>query len=152
VSWKSKTEANDVPRDDRRILAAAKLAGFFRDLERSQTSPNLPALRIGEIIVTAFDDHDRGLFLLNDEGQTIWWRQPPGEERPGEPKAVEKWDMLRKWGESSKKRSLPEQDYWRFSQTELCEVCTHPGRPHLTKPAQDEDAQANSERKAGGSG
>ncbi len=151
VSWKSKAETNDVPRDDRRILAAAKLAAFLRDQERSQSSQNLPALRIGEIIVTDFNK-GRGLFLLNDEGETIWWRQAPGEERPGEPKAGEKWDMLRKWGESSKKRSLPERDYWKFTQTELCEVCLHPGRPHQTKPAQDEDAQGNPERKTGGSG
>ena len=84
---------------------------------QSQSSQNLPALRIGEIIVTDFDD--RGLFILNDEGQTIWWREAPGEERPGEPKAGEKWEMLRKWGESSKKRALPERDYWKFSATEL---------------------------------
>jgi len=150
VSWKSKDETNDVPRDDQRILAAAKLAGFLRDPERSQSSQNLPALRIGEIIVTDFKE--RGLFLLNDEGQTIWWRQAPGEERPGEPSAGDKWEMLRKWGESSKKRSLPAGDYWMFSPTELREVCSHSGQHHSGKPAQDEDAQANSERKAGGSG
>jgi hypothetical protein len=151
LSWKSEAEPNDVPRADRRVLAAAKLAGFLRDQEQSQTSQNLPALRIGEIIVTDFND--RGLFVLNDEGQTICWRQAPGEERPGEPKSAEKWDMLRKWGESSKKRSLPERDYWWFSQTELREVCTHAGRPHLTKPApEDEGAQVNTERKAGRSG
>ncbi len=151
VSWKSKAETNDLPRDVRRILAAAKLAGFLRDQVRSGSSQNLPALRIGEIIVTDFNT-GRGLFVLNDEGQTIWWRQAPGEERPGEPKAGEKWDILRKWGDSSKKRSLPARDYWRFTRTDLCEVCLHPGRPHETRSSQDEDAQVNSERKAGGSG
>jgi hypothetical protein len=138
VSWKSKNETDDIPREDRRILAAAKLAGFFHDQESRQTTEAPPALRIGEIIVTAFFDNDRGLFVLNDEGQTIWWREAPGEERPGEPKAGEKWKMLRKWGESNKKRALPDRDYWRFSQTDLCAVCLHPGRPHVTKPAPDE--------------
>jgi hypothetical protein len=150
VSWKSRTEANDVALDDPRIHAAAKLAGFLRDQGESQTGVKLPALRIGEIIVTDFEH--RGIFLLNDEGQTIWWRQAPGEERPGEPKASEKWVMLRKWGESSKKRSLPEHDYWAFSPTELFHVCPEPGHPHLAKPPQDEDTQEISERKAGRSG
>jgi len=140
VSWKSRTTADDIPRDDRRILAAAKLAGFLRDQEQSQPNQTLPALRIGEIIVTDFFSNDRGLFLLNDQAQTIWWRQAPGEERPGEPKAFEKWSMLRKWGESSMKHSLPEHDYWTFSQTGVCEVCTHRGRPHAFKPPQQDGA------------
>jgi hypothetical protein len=149
VTWKSKTAETDSPRPDQRILAAAKLAAFLRDQTQRQSRPDLLALRVGEIIVTDFEN--RGLFLLNDEGQIIWWRSAPGEERPGEPTAVEKWKILRKWGESSKRRLLPERDYWRFSQTELYAACPHDGR-HLTKPVTDDRAGANSDRSADGSG
>ena len=156
VSWKTRSKNDDVPRDDPRIRAAAKLAGFLRSQAQSQSSTIPRAIRIGEIIVTVFDKNDRGLFVLNDEGQTIWWRQAPGEERPGEPKASEKWEMLRKWCESGKKRTLPEHDYWAFSATELLHVCPEPGHPHLTKTAAESDTHAesdtdaNSQRKVGG--
>jgi hypothetical protein len=153
VCWKSNTKTNEIPREDRRILAAARLAGYVRAKEQLQSSQNLPALRIGEIIVPDFDDFDRRrLFVLNDERQTIWWRDSPGEERPGEPNADEKWEMLRKWGESSKQRALPDRDYWRFSPKELVPVCLHEGRPHQGKAARDEDAEGNFERKGAGSG
>ncbi len=150
VSWKFKTEPNAIPREDRSIIAAAKLAGYLRDKEELNSTQNSPALRIGEIIVSDFGV--RRLFVLNDEAQVIWWREAPGEERPGEPKADEKWDMLRKWGESSAKHSLPEGDFWKFSGTEVVPVCTHRGEPHHPRAAQNEDVDAISGKKASGSG
>src|SRR5262249_55130472 len=121
-----------------------------------QSALDVPALRIGEIIVSAFEK--RGLFLLNGEGQTIWWRQPPGQEWPREPKATEKWAALRKWGESSKIRGLPSGDYWKFSSpeakvssTEVVPAGPHGGE-HLAQPPKSDTVNGNSGRKALGSG
>jgi hypothetical protein len=150
VTWKTQNEPDEIPHEDPRIIAAAKLAGYVHSKQQVQSTQNLPAFKIGEIMISDFER--RRLFVLNDEGQTIWWRDAPGEERPGDPNADEKWEILRKWGESSKKRSLPDGDFWRFSSMELVPVCPHPGRPHQAQPAGAEGSAGNSARKAEGSG
>lgn len=150
VSWKSPSGTDGIARQDQRIIAAAKLAGYLRDQKRLGSARGLSALRIGEIIVTDF--HKRQLWVLNDENQMIWWRNAPGEEAPGEPKADEKWEMLRKWGESAGKRSLPAGDYWAFSPTAIVPVCCCPGHPHSAKAAKGGEIDANSAGNAAGSG
>jgi hypothetical protein len=146
VQWKS-TANDDLPHEDQRILAAAKLAGFLRSQEQSLPGGNSPALHAEEIIVTDFER--RGLFLLNGAGAILWWNETPGEEQPGRPKAEEKWAILCKWSLLNEPQTLPAGDFWAFSQTELLRVCPHPNRKHLAKPVDGGDQPGDSQRNPG---
>jgi hypothetical protein len=147
VQWKSATAAGDLPREDRRILAAAKLAGFLRLQEQSLPSPITPALHAEEIIITDFEK--RGLFLVNAAGAFLWWGEAPGEESPGRRKAEEKWAILCKSAERNEPRPLPEGDFWAFSQSELVHVCPHPDRKHLGRPLREPERPGDSSREPG---
>jgi hypothetical protein len=116
-AWKSGAAGGLGSRQDRAVVAAAKLAGFFDEPDRRREAALLPALRIVTIIAT--DDHDRGLFVQNAEDTTILWRNAPGDEAAGEPNAEEKWHILRKWANSHGLHSLPARDFWEFSGSDI---------------------------------
>jgi preprotein translocase subunit SecA len=121
VAWASENEASD-----RKILAAAKLAGFLATAHQRADFGASPPLRFIEINVSDFDQH--GLFLFTGDGAVIWWRSPPGEETAGEPRAAEKWALLRDWAAGNEKRALREGDYWYFSGKKLKRTSTYPGK------------------------
>ena len=125
--WKSKPKAGDVEQVDERMIAAAGLASFLRHQARTGAKSS-PALQMIEIIVTDFGG--RGLFVLNVNGTVFCWGRAPGSERPRELTALEKWQMLLKWSESSTGNTLTAPDYWEFSARGMSPVCTHPQAPH----------------------
>jgi hypothetical protein len=110
-AWKSGAAAALGARQDRAVLAAAKLAGYLNTSGRRHEAALLPALRIVTIIAT----DDRGLFVQNAEETYILWRDAPGDEASDEPSAEEKWLVLGKWAKNSSRRSLPPRDFWKFS-------------------------------------
>jgi hypothetical protein len=127
VVWKSKSKSGEVEQVDRRIVAAAGLARFLR--QQGRLGGKLPpALQMIEIIVTDFGG--RGLFLLNAKGTVFCWGRAPGAEQPRELTAMEKWETLRRWTESSLGQTLAEGDYWEFSRRGVSLVCTHIHGPH----------------------
>jgi hypothetical protein len=130
VIWKSRPEGSDRDEPDRRILAATKLAGFLSQPARVGDASRSPALRMIEIDVTEFHPHG-GVFLKNAEDAWIWWKEAPGDERPGRPTAAEKWAMLQRWRESSDHRPLPQGDYLAFDGTQI--------RHHQDQKKKDEE-------------
>lgn len=112
VVWKSRLKGSDQDEPERRILAAAKLAGFLREPAQMGDAERWPALRMIEINVSNYDPH--GLFLLNAEDSAIWWTDAPGDEPPGRPTAGEKWAMLQRWRASDDHRPIPKTDFWAF--------------------------------------
>jgi hypothetical protein len=127
VVWKSKLKSGEVEQVDDRMIAAAGLARFLGQQGRS-SGKSSPALQMIEIIVTDFGG--RGLFVVNASGTVFCWGKAPGAERPRELTAVEKWQSLLKWAESSPGNTLDNWDYWEFSPRGMSLVCTHPNRPH----------------------
>ncbi len=121
VVWK--TLSTGVLEPDRRIVAAAKTAGFLAAARKSTSK-----LAIESIIVSDFDR--RGLFLQTDLGILVWWRSAPGSEKGTEPLASEKWVVLEEWAATRKPVPIPPLDYMAFSGKALVQVCPHEGRPH----------------------
>ena len=95
-----------------------------------------PALRFGEIIVTGFGK--RGLFVVNAEGATICWGERPGDERPGQPSAEEKWAILVAWDKTTPARFLVEGDFWAFSKegAQVCLCSRHEASHRRKKPSE----------------
>jgi hypothetical protein len=131
VIWTSRLPGSDRDEPDRRILAAAKLAGFLAKPAQVSGADRWPALRMIEINVTNF--HPHGLFLRNAENSAIWWSEPPGDELAGRPTAEQKWAMLERWCASPGHQPLPIDDYWAFSGTQVEPVCHHDDHPHGIK-------------------
>jgi hypothetical protein len=128
IGWKTRAMGSDHDEVDVRVLAAAKLASFLSQPSQLGDANRRRALRMIEINVTEFDAH--GLFLKNVEDAWIWWREAPGDERPGRPTAAEKWAMLRRWEESTDHRPLPQGDYWAFKGTQVSQVRKHDRDSH----------------------
>jgi hypothetical protein len=137
VVWKSKAGGSEVDEVDERIVAAAGLARFLRRECQGAGPSGSSALRMVEIIVTDLADFGkRGLFMLNSEGTEFCWGSAPGSERPREPTAQEKWQILLRWSESSAEHTLAPEDYWDFSQKGLSHVCPRTHRPrHIPRSA-----------------
>jgi hypothetical protein len=134
VVWKSKSKAGELEQIDDRIVAAAGLARFLKQHGQGGGGDISPALQMIEIIVSDFDN--RGLFVLNARESMFCWGRAPGSERPKELTAVEKWQMLLRWAESSPRQSLADEDYWEISTRGLSVVCTHKGGPHRREERQ----------------
>ncbi len=139
VVWKSKSPGGEIEQVEDRIVAAGRLARFLTEEAGVDGTKTPSALRMIEIIVPTkemiapgkvSDFEERGLFAMNAEGVEFCWGHAPGSERPGEPGALAKWQMLRKWEETTPTRTLADGDYWEFSRKGLRQVCTHVDRPH----------------------
>jgi hypothetical protein len=124
VVWKSKSSGGEIEQVDERIVAAGKLARFLT--QEGRVDSTKAALRMIEIIVPELSDfRNRGLFVLNAEGAEFCWGKAPGSEGPGEPSSDAKWQMLRRWEETTPKRTLADGDYWEFSRKGLSHECPH---------------------------
>jgi hypothetical protein len=119
--WKSRSEPGGRDEVDERIQAAARLAGFLMQVPQRADADRSSALRITQIIVTAFEK--RGLFVFNAEGAIILWGDAPSGTRSGVPTADEKWAILRHWERSTAARFLDQGDYWAFEKNQLVHRC-----------------------------
>jgi hypothetical protein len=133
VVWKSKSPEPDVDRVDERIVAAGRLARFFREHALGDGAAGSKSLRMIEIIVTDFAD--RGLFVVNSEGTVFCWGSAPGSEAPREESADEKWQILLRWSEQAGDHTLPREDYWDFTAKGLEHRCPRSHHPRHTEPA-----------------
>jgi hypothetical protein len=131
--WKLPTDSEGEVVPDRRIVAAAALAGFLAAPGRRAEAARSAALDIKEINVDYFDM--KRLFIRNAEAAWIWWDYAPGHEPPGKPVAEEKWAMLERWRESiTAVELLPrDRDYLDLSEPRAVVHCFHPNAPHGTK-------------------
>jgi hypothetical protein len=151
VTWKSRTRPGGLESVNESIVAAAGLAGFISKKQRASTIEKLPALKVTEIMVGAFEK--RGLFMVNAERAVIWWRYAPKREPPGEPSAEVKWAMLEEWQRTETKRLLPEPDYWGFSETGVVRFCTHGDPTHRSlEPRERRDGKTQLPDKPAGAG
>jgi hypothetical protein len=132
LTWKSRSEGDEVDRVDERVTAAATLAAFLVKAPQVRDAEGSPALTILEIIVTDFSL--RGLFAINAEGAAFWWRGAPGAEGPDEPVALKKWSMMRDWAATTRDRFLETGDYWAFSAEQVYHVCPRRHRPASHRP------------------
>jgi hypothetical protein len=131
VVWKSKAGGADLDCVDERIIAAAGLAKFLRQHLDGEGAGGPHALRMTEIMLADPKDFGpRSLFTVNALGAVFWWGSAPGSETSREPTAHEKWQILLRWNETSRKESLADGDYWAFSTKGLSRVCPHPNGPH----------------------
>ncbi len=121
--WKSSAPGAEGPRQERCVLGAATLAGFFQEPDRAGQAASVPAVRILAIFAT----DPRGFFVQNAEGAMIYWGDAPGSELNGNPVAQEKWEILKKWADTPGRHNLPGRDYWTFSGSELVPVKTRSG-------------------------
>jgi len=119
LPWKTATP--DQPKlaaIDRYVIQAAKLAGFLLSPERKHEAEAVPALVIDSIIPST-DLNEHQLYVRKVGPVLILWGAAPGDERPGEPSAEEKWRIL---VEKTKKNALesPKQaDYWYFTRDDM---------------------------------
>jgi hypothetical protein len=117
------------PEDDRRVIAAAKLAGFYLQEPRRLDVRAHPGLRLREINANSsiglfiWIEHDR-VRIKRGEPAAFLWGEAPGDERPGDPTADQKWAMLRDYVESQADPLPPGATYWVFSKKGLI---AHPG-------------------------
>jgi hypothetical protein len=124
--WKSTALLPEASKQERAILGAAHLAAFLAEPNRAREAATLPALQFWSIYATD-PPHDRGLFVRSAE-DTILWGNGPGEEAAGEPDAVAKWVVLKKWANNSARSSLLPGSFWAFFRSELRPVETNRGR------------------------
>ena len=115
--WKKGNAAEDLARPDERVMAAARLADF---LKARQAAEPIPALRVEKI--HPMTEHRR-LSVEFDDQLIVFWGEPPGGERPGEPTASEKWDMLRDHVRRHGTLGVPDptKTYLRFTKDGLVE-------------------------------
>lgn len=121
-----KTDSADSAEVDRGVAQAARLAGFLLDPDRRGLAENTPALRV--LVIATTESNGRGLFVQNAEGTMILWGGAPGEERPGEPTAAEKWRLLVAKAKSDGLRRGDRGDYWAFVHNDLRYMKTAPPR------------------------
>jgi len=112
-----KTDANNSPEVDRGVIQAARLAGFLLDPDRRGQADETPALRV--LVIATTEANGRGLFVQNAEGAMILWGSGPGDERPGEPSAPEKWELLAAKAKTDGIRRGDRGDYWAFVHNDL---------------------------------
>lgn len=112
-----KTESADSAEVDRGVIQAAGLAGFLLEPERRRQADETHALRI--LVIETTESEGRGLFVLNAEGAMILWGRGPGEERPGEPSALDKWELLTAKAKAEGIRPGDPGDYWAFVRNDL---------------------------------
>jgi hypothetical protein len=122
LTWKSSPAD---PQLDRRILSAAKLAGFFKRKEQD-LDPKSKTPRIELISLNDGDDLERGQCIRTTDSEDLFlWGPGPGEEPPGSLTADEKWALICEWAESRPRRKLQKaDDYWEFQKTGLIPVST----------------------------
>jgi hypothetical protein len=120
IEWKPRPGITDLAPGNGRIRSAAKLACFLAEMLRTTDLNSHPGL--GFRSINPMDDAKdyRGLFLWNDDDQTyLLWGEAPGEERNGELKAEEKWAKICAWGQSAKRRTLPDGFFWMIDESGL---------------------------------
>lgn len=113
-----RTESPDHPERaevDRSILQAAKLAGFFNAPDRKREAESTSALRM--LVIAANDP--RGLFVQSADNVMILWGEAPGEEKPDEPQADEKWRTLDAKTKLNALKPHARAGYWRFTRDDL---------------------------------
>ena len=130
--WKKGDAAEGLARPDERVLAAARLADF---LKVKRADAPIPALRVSKI--HPMTERKRGdaaegqarpfdrvwLSIEFDDQLIVLWGDPPGGERPGEPSASKKWDMLREHVRDHETLSVPDptKTYWKLTEDGLVE-------------------------------
>jgi len=112
-----KTESADAAEIDRGVVQAAGLAGFLLEPERRRQADEIPALRV--LVISTTESEGRGLFVQNAEGTMILWGRGPGDERPGEPSALDKWELLTAKAKAEGIRRGNPGDYWAFVRNDL---------------------------------
>ncbi len=97
---------------DKRVRAAAQLAGFLK-----HAGVNSPAQAASLHVVAIHPEHPRGLFVQLSKQVMVLWGEAPGQEPKGRPSAMEKWEILRDWVEHGGPASLnlSEGEYAVFS-------------------------------------
>lgn len=110
-----KTEDVDM---DRLVIQAARLAAFLLDPDREAEAKADPLLRVESIIPDA-PANNRGLFLQMASRAFIHWDHGPGDEKAGEPTAVEKWGMMTKRAKEGNLKTERSGDFWSFNHTEM---------------------------------
>lgn len=117
--WKTETpDRPELAQVDRYVVQAAKLAGFLLKPQRQREAESAPSLRILAIIASG-SMNERWLFIQNAENVLILWGEAPGDERPGDPSAEEKWRIL---VDKAKAKAIEPQNkpgYWVFSNADL---------------------------------
>jgi len=121
-----KTDGENSPEVDRGVVQAARLAGFLLEPDRRRRADETPALRFP--FISTAEANGRGLFIQNAEGTMILWGSGPGEERPGEPSAPEKWEILAAKAKADGVRPGNRGDYWAFVHSDLKYMKTAPPR------------------------
>ncbi|MDR3617764.1 MAG: hypothetical protein P4L85_00295 [Paludisphaera borealis] len=121
--WKTETpEQPELAKVDRRILQAAKLAGFFMEPKRMREAESAQALRM--LVIFATDR--RGLFVQNSENAMLLWGEAPGEEKSDEPSADEKWRILAAKAKSNALEPQKKPGFWTFSHNDMLFAPTGP--------------------------
>jgi hypothetical protein len=113
--WKSGLSSLEAARIERAIRGACGLAGYFQEPERSSEGLSNPALHVRSIYAT----DPRGLFVRTEEDVQILWGEPPGEESFGRLDASKKWEIMKKWANSTPRRRLASGGYWMFTKIDL---------------------------------
>jgi hypothetical protein len=110
--WGALGADDDLSAPDSRVVAAAKLSGFFKRRQHS-----LPAgmASTGKSVIAIISGDARGLFAVTADKTYILWGDPPDSERPGDLSADQKWVMLRSWVESQGKEQIEHPDYLDFT-------------------------------------
>ena len=145
IEWKPRPGITDLAPGNGRIKSAAKLAGFLREKLRSLDRTTSPALNF--LYINPMDDEtecERGLFLWNDDEQIyVLWGDAPGEEKDKELSAEEKWARICAWGQSAKRRTLPDGYFWKIDRSGLV-----PDGAHRRPPASAKSGRAPQDRQA----
>jgi hypothetical protein len=123
-AWTAPEESPEAGRADERVRAATRLAAFLQSSLSREPRPIAPALRPDLIHFEAAKKES--LFVRNAEQEWIYWDQPPGRERPGEPTASQKWSDLREWAVRREAATTRKKHYLGFTKDGI-EVVEIPG-------------------------
>jgi hypothetical protein len=97
LPWKRKIEmkvGEVVDERDPFVLKAAIIARFLQDRKLSLKSPD----EAPDFVSIRLPDGPDDPFVLYDRGDNlVCWGKAPGDEKPGEPFAEARWDMLLEW-------------------------------------------------------
>ncbi|WP_422931212.1 hypothetical protein [Singulisphaera sp. PoT] len=113
LNWKRSRGGGELDEPDERIVAAAKLAAFIREVQgkgRDLTGKQRFAL-------VAPQGEQNKLAIRNEMNLWVAWVEAPGQESVGKPSAKEKWEKVVKWIKEHGPRDIRPGEYLYFSKT-----------------------------------